>query len=206
VTADLRHFWPSWLEDSLRVQVQAAYAGRAGYHDVLHLTEVLEHVADLMDPEDPAREAVLLAAWFHDVVYDGQADDEERSARRAETALAGTRLAVEVGRLVRLTRGHRPAADDRPGQVLCDADLAILAAPPDRYAAYVRGVRAEYPEVGDADFAAGRTAVLRDLLAKPTLFSTPVARERWEQPARANVEAEVRSLTSSRPGRRSRHR
>ncbi|HYO40490.1 MAG TPA: maleylpyruvate isomerase N-terminal domain-containing protein [Nocardioidaceae bacterium] len=193
---DLRRFWPPWLDDAVRAEVQAAYAGRVGgYHDLRHLTEVLEHVEELMPPDDPAREAVLLAGWFHDVVYDGKADDEERSARRAETVLAGTGLEAEVGRLVRLTSTHRPAAHDRPGQVLCDADLAVLAAGPERYAAYVHGVRAEYSAVSDADFAAGRAAVLRDLLAKPTLYSTPEARERWEPRARGNVEREVRSLT-----------
>ncbi len=195
---DLRRYWPPWLDDAVRAEVQDAYAGReGGYHDLRHLTEVLEHVEELMAPDDPAREPVLLAAWFHDVVYDGQGDDEERSARRAETVLAGTGLEAEVGRLIRLTRTHRPAEQDRPGQVLCDADLAVLAAGPERYAAYVRGVRAEYSTVPDADFAAGRAAVLEDLLAKPTLFSTAAARERWEHRARANVEQEVRSLRSS---------
>jgi predicted metal-dependent HD superfamily phosphohydrolase len=38
--------------------------------------------------------------------------------------------------------------------------------------------------------------VLRDLLAKPTLFHTVEARRRWEDRARANVEREVRSLAA----------
>jgi predicted metal-dependent HD superfamily phosphohydrolase len=139
---------------------------------------------------------VLLAGWFHDVVYDGQADDEERSAAFAENALAGTTVAGEVARLVRLTHDHRPADDDPAGQVLCDADLAVLAADPARYESYAAGVRSEYAHVSDADFAAGRVAVLRDLLAKPSLFHTTVARQRWERDARANVEREVSELTS----------
>jgi predicted metal-dependent HD superfamily phosphohydrolase len=192
---DLAPFWPRWLDVALRTELQAAYAGSdRGYHDLRHLTEVLGHVEELMDPDDPAREGVLLAAWFHDVVHDGRADDEERSARRAEDALAGTSVAPEVARLVRLTRTHRPAGDDRAGQVLCDADLAILASGPDRYASYVRGVRSEYASLPDADFAAGRKAVLLDLLAKPSLFHTEAARRRWEQRARANVERELATL------------
>ena len=66
---------------------------------------------------------------------------------------------------MRLTEHHDPAADDLAGQVLCDADLAILAAPPDRYDAYLAGVRRDYAHVSDTDFAAGRAAVLRDLAA-----------------------------------------
>jgi predicted metal-dependent HD superfamily phosphohydrolase len=78
--------------------------------------------------------------------------------------------------------------------VLCDADLGILAADPDRYAAYTVGVRREYAHVPDADFATGRATVLRALLAKPTLFHTGLARDLWEARARANVEAELARL------------
>ena len=196
---DLRRFWPDRLEDGLRERLEASYGdSRRGYHDLRHLREVLEHVDELVGPGDPAREAVLLAAWFHDAEYDGRPDDEERSARLAEDSLEqplGSRLAGEVARLVRLTATHRPAEDDTSGQVLCDADLAILAARPERYTDYVDGVRREHAHVKDADFAAGRAAVLRDLLAKPTLFHTAVARQRWEARARENVEAELSSLT-----------
>jgi predicted metal-dependent HD superfamily phosphohydrolase len=195
----LRRFWPAGLPDSLRARLEAAYddPGR-GYHDRLHLAEVLGHVDDLIAADDPAREAVLLAAWFHDAVYDGGGDDEERSARLAEQELAGSPadLVAEVARLVRLTRTHRPADDDRAGMALCDADLAILAAGDERYADYVRGVRSEYAHVSDADFAAGRSAVLLDLLAKPTLFHLPKARARWEVRARDNVRRELARLTT----------
>ena len=193
----LVRLWPGRLDPGLRARLMDAYGGsERGYHDLRHLREVLEHVEELMEPDDPARETVLLAAWFHDAVYDGQGDDEERSARLAEQELAGTPVAGEVARLVRLTRDHRPAADDRPGQVLCDADLAILAANPVRYATYVAGVRGEYAWVPDPDFDAGRAAVLDDLLAKPTLFHTATARERWERRARDNM---ARELTVLRP-------
>ena len=194
---DLTRFWPTWLDAELRARLETAYddSGRS-YHDLRHLAEVLEHVDELMAPDDPFREPVLLAGWFHDVVYDGQDDDEERSARWAESALAGTTVAAEVARLVRLTRTHRPDEHDHAGQVLCDADLAVLAAGPARYASYVQGVRSEYRQVSDAVFAAGRVAVLRDLLAKPTLFHTTAARRRWERDARANVEREISALTS----------
>lgn len=192
--SDLARLWPARLPAALRERLEAAYGSGRGYHDLRHLTEVLEHVDELMAADDPARDAVLLAAWFHDAVYDGQGDDEERSARLAETSLDGTPLAGEVARLVRLTATHRPAADDHAGQVLCDADLGILAADPERYASYVAGVRREYAHVPDPAFAAGRLAVLRHLLAKPTLFHTRLARDRWETRARANVAREIEAL------------
>jgi predicted metal-dependent HD superfamily phosphohydrolase len=195
---DLRARWPLAGADDLRERLMAAYgAPSRGYHDLTHLAEVLAHV-DLLAGEADDLEAVTLAAWFHDAVYDGGADDEERSAAWAEEALpaagVGPARVAEVGRLVRLTATHRPAPHDRDGQVLSDADLAILAAGRERYAAYVAGVRAEHPAVPDDDFRRGRAAVLRDLLAKPELFHSARARGLWEGPARANVQQELAAL------------
>lgn len=195
--SDLARFWPEWLPVALRDQLETAYGeSRRGYHDLLHLAEVLVHVDELVSEDDPSREVVLVAAWFHDAVYDGQGDDEERSARLAESALEGTPIVPEVARLVRLTASHRPDEGDHAGQVLCDADLAILAAGTERYATYTVGVRREYAHVPDADFAAGRAAILRDLLAGPSLFHTKLARDRWESRARTNVKDEIERLES----------
>jgi predicted metal-dependent HD superfamily phosphohydrolase len=168
------------------------------YHDQVHLGAVLDHVEALAGhAADP--DAVRLAAWYHDAVYNGAPDDEEQSAQLARTDLAGLglprTLVEETARLVRLTAAHDPAPGDRNGEVLCDADLAILAAEATTYGRYVAAVREEYAHVPDDDFRAGRARVLIQLLALPALFRTPLGRERWEAAARANVEAELRTLT-----------
>jgi len=96
---------------------------------------------------------------------------------------------------VLLTAGHDPAPDDADGAVLCDADLAILAADPEAYAAYTRAVRAEYAHVPDDAFRTGRAAVLQGLLDLPALFRTPHGHAMWEPRARANLRTELRNLT-----------
>ena len=65
-----------------------------------------------------------------------------------------------------LTATHDVADDDRDGAVLCDADLAVLAAGAARYSSYVEGVRREYGHLDDATFADGRAAVL-SVAARP---------------------------------------
>jgi predicted metal-dependent HD superfamily phosphohydrolase len=167
------------------------------YHDLRHLAAVLGLVARLeAAASDPA--AVRLAAWYHDVVYDPRrGDNEQVSAERAAVGLRGlvpgARLA-EVRRLVLLTAGHDPEPGDANGAVLCDADLAVLAGPPDAYAAYASAVRAEYGHLTDAEFTAGRITVLEHLLALPALFRTPDAARRWAEPARANLTTELALL------------
>ena len=170
------------------------------YHDARHLLEVLDAV-DAMVDEASDITAVRLAAWFHDAVYDVRAsDNEERSARLAESVLPAydveDKAVAEVARLVRLTRTHDPEPGDANGEVLCDADLAILASDPARYATYIDGVRAEYRHVDDRSFAEGRSAVLRDLLALPTLFRTVHGQAAWEARARANVLRELDHLST----------
>lgn len=168
------------------------------YHTTEHLAAVLDGVDALAAEADDA-DAVRLAAWFHDAVYDpARSDNEERSAVLAERMLPGTGrpagVIAEVARLVRLTATHDPREGDRNGAVLSDADLAILAADPERYAAYAAAVREEYAAVPEEDFRAGRADVLRSLLALPALFRTQHGHERWEEAARHNLRTELMLL------------
>ncbi|MFF3116050.1 hypothetical protein ACFVSN_43560 [Kitasatospora sp. NPDC057904] len=168
------------------------------YHTADHLRAVLRHVDGLAaHAADP--DAVRLAAWFHDAVYrPDRSENEERSAALAVRALTAAGLpaarTAEVERLVLLTVTHDPAPGDRDGEVLCDADLAVLGGTPEAYAAYAAAVREEYGFVPEPDFRAGRAAVLRRLLALPALYRTPAAHERLTAPARANLAAELELL------------
>jgi predicted metal-dependent HD superfamily phosphohydrolase len=205
---DLRQAWQELL-DPLTTCPQAAATGQAlirswaeparRYHTLAHLRDVLEGVNQLGAHATDVV-SVRLAAWYHDAVYNGRPDDEANSAARAETELAGLGLApariAEVGRLVRLTAGHRPGPGDRNGETLCDADLKILASSADRYAGYTAAVRAEHSGLPDEVFCAGRARVLRALLDTPTLLHTPHARRHWETRARTNLTRELRTLVA----------
>ncbi|MER5444716.1 hypothetical protein ABT065_03615 [Streptomyces sp. NPDC002764] len=174
------------------------------YHTLAHLVAVLDHVDTLEEyADDP--DAVRLAAWFHDAVYHpDRSENEERSARLAERALTEAGVpddtTAEVARLVRLTVTHDPADGDRDGQVLCDADLAVLASPPAAYAAYTAAVREEYHFVPNDAFRAGRADILRQLLALPRLFRTPYGQEKWEATARYNLSSELEILSTAVEG------
>jgi predicted metal-dependent HD superfamily phosphohydrolase len=166
------------------------------YHDLAHLAAVLGLVAGLPGATDPG--AVRLAAWYHDIAYDPQrTDNEEVSGARARVGLRGLvpdARVDEVERLVLLTAGHDPAPDDANGAVLCDADLAVLAGPPEAYASYASAVREEYGHLSDAEFTAGRIAVLEHLLALPALYRTAEAARLWAGRATANMTAELTLL------------
>lgn len=173
------------------------------YHTLAHLTAVLDRVDELADHADDP-DVVRLAAWFHDAVYlPDRSENEERSARLAERALpeAGVSAAKteEVARLVRLTVTHDPADDDRDGQVLCDADLAVLASAPSAYAAYTAAIREEYQFVPNDAFREGRADILRRLLGLRSVFRTPYGQEHWEATARYNLRGELDMLSTPLP-------
>lgn len=173
--------------------------GRA-YHGLGHLSAVLDRLAALADGGAQVTRAVTVAAWFHDAVHDGATPaDELASAELAATLLAGhlpPAETAEVGRLVLLTIDHVTAADDLPGQALCDADLGVLGGSPQEYLGYAAQVREEYASVPEADFRRGRATILRAILDRPAIFRTAPARALWEGAARRNVAAEIDRLTS----------
>ena len=185
--------WPLPEHTDLRDRLLAAYSDHRGYHDLRHLSEVLTRIAEL---GEAANTEVVLAAWFHDAVYDDVGHNEERSAQLALSELADIDGvdAEEVARLVRLTTTHSAGPDDRNGAVLCDADLAILAAGPERYAEYVAGVRKEYAAFSLEEFRVGRLAILERLAMKRSLFHTDHATAAWGRAARANLLAEIQVL------------
>jgi predicted metal-dependent HD superfamily phosphohydrolase len=177
------------------------------YHTTLHLAaalDALEVVAAEARVSERALWRARLALWFHDAVHDGVArQDEERSAELVAELLgplAGPGVSAEdlseVARLVMVTAEHDPASDDVVGGLVSDADLAVLGGSPAVYTRYTRQVRAEYCDVPDPLFRAGRAQVLRALLDGGPLFRTAPAAARWQATAEANLRDELAVLAA----------
>ncbi len=192
--------WDATLphQEQIGVELLARYAEpHRRYHTAHHLARVLRTVDELADDHDLF--LVRLAAWFHDAVYAipvGQLPNEEASARLALRELSRAGLEQEdltqVARLVRLTATHTPGSRDPEGELLCDADLEILAASPEEYAAYAAAIRAEYAAVPEAAFVAGRLEIMTPL-AEGDIFRTAKGRALTDA-ARVNVIAECGAL------------
>ncbi len=168
------------------------------HHDRRHLRAILNWIERLAEPKNDLFR-VRLAGWFHDAVYaivPGQLTNEEASARLAVADLSRCGLEQEdlneIARLIRLTATHRANSADVDGALLCDADLAILAAPPEQYRRYVADVRAEHSTTSDDVFARGRFDILASLGCR-TIFHTPAGRE-LESAAQTNLVAEAYEL------------
>ncbi|WP_410649272.1 hypothetical protein [Amycolatopsis sp. cmx-4-54] len=180
------------------------------YHDLRHVTAVAHDSGDLavaFGLGSRERALVAVAAWTHDVVYDARPGEDERASAawtRDELTNAGVPEAdVErAGELVLSTIHHSAPDNDLLATALLDADLAILGATPERYEEYANGVRAEYSIYSDEDWRAGRTAVLENLLARPRLYRSDIARARWESKARGNLANELTRWRDADPHHR----
>lgn len=190
--------------------LQAWEQPHRAYHHSGHLSQMLADLDRLYTAckQGATPLALVLAAWFHDAVYEGApGEDERRSEQLAAASLeplvtAGLLSEEElqlVRFLVRTTATHElPESTELPAgynpadiEFFLDADMAILAAEPARYRRYLRGVRSEYSHFDDEAFRTGRTTFLHSVLERERIFLSERARELWEEPARVNLRAEL---------------
>jgi predicted metal-dependent HD superfamily phosphohydrolase len=172
------------------------------FHNLRHLVSVLARVDELTE-ETHEPDVVRLAAWYHGAVFASDlaathanrgGEDETASADVAQAELVALGVpearARHVHDLVVYLARHTPNPADPDSAVLCDADLAMLAVEPQRYKSYLEDLRAEYAHIPKGDFLRARRHILRKLLARTSLFVSPLS-ERWEEPARQNLSAEL---------------
>ena len=211
--AELRAWWGElgdgsvvWAEvgDALLCRWQEPHRG---YHDTRHLHDVLINLDLLWASGAELPRAALLAAWYHDAIYEGvPGQDERASAALARHDLEALGLLdAEAEQVARLVLSTDPSSEDGlipadagAAALLGDADLAILAASDQRYREYVDGVRREYAHVPPLEFVEGRLRILQDFLARRELFRTPTASKLWDQRARMNLTTEIRELSAER--------
>lgn len=179
------------------LEARCSEEGRA-YHNLAHIAHCLDELRGY--PGDLAQiDAVEYALWFHDAVYDPRAkDNEERSAGLAsETARkAGLpeEFANQAARLI-LATNHVATPDSPEAELLVDIDLSILGQPEAVFNRYEHEIRREYAWVPEGEFARGRSRVLEAFASRPSIYSTPFFRAKYESAARANLARSIIRLS-----------
>lgn len=172
------------------------------YHNLRHLADCLQLLDEYaVLATDPV--AVEFAIWFHDIVCDPRAaDNEERSAAIAAEFLSTTPYAAMVADFIMATK-HGASALTGDAALICDIDLRILGRSPAEYAAYAEAIRQEYAWVPLAKYAEGRSRVLNGFLDRPALFTHAEFQQRFGTQARVNLGWEIGKLAElavSSPG------
>jgi predicted metal-dependent HD superfamily phosphohydrolase len=188
------------LGDAMAIARTAYDSPGRHYHTWAHIEACLREAASLRFDDPLAVHAALL---FHDAIYvAGARDNEAQSARLAAASLQGhasfdTARIARVEHLILLTASHGALPADAPDddKRLIDIDLSILAAPPAVYRQYAQDVRLEWVPrvVSEAQYAQGRAAFLRGVLAAPRIFHSAEFAAR-EGAARTNIAQELAAL------------
>jgi predicted metal-dependent HD superfamily phosphohydrolase len=186
--------WGRWryetrLYDEVRQRLDEPHRA---YHNATHILACLRE-ADTYVPKTIDRVPLDLAIWYHDVVYDTKAvDNEERSAALFREHSERMGLSLEVVQLVQAcilaTKHGEISASIHPViKTMLDVDLSILGAEPTVFDTYDEAIRREYWWVVEDVYRFSRKRILEGFLAKRRLYHTDTFYQRYEGPARLNL-------------------
>lgn len=160
------------------------------YHTLAHIEHCLdefEHVRHLAKNPD----SIEMALWFHDVIYDTKAkDNEEKSAELAQDVARSAGLSAQFGKkvidLIRATT-HQEVLSDPDAQLIVDIDLSALGLPATVFDENTAKIRKEYAWVPEDAFVTGRSKILKSFLRRKHIYVTKFFRKKYEARARRNI-------------------
>ncbi len=179
------------------------------YHNAGHILDCLEQFdayirAEATLPEwrsFPRQGSVVeveAALWFHDVVYDPRAkDNEEQSVRFMERMLFEAQVSQAVIERIAeriMATKHQTPPQSPADALIIDIDLSILGRIPEPFEAYDKAIREEYAWVPWKEYRHGRVQVLKHFLDRKPIYCIPFFQKRYESQARVNLEKKIREL------------
>ena len=165
------------------------------YHDARHVLACLKAL-DSFPGKIHNHNAIELAIWFHDSIYDPKASDNElQSAVYFRQEFQAFASGIEkVERLIMATRHSEIEPKEPDERLIVDIDLGILGAPPGRYKLYAEDIRLEYAHVEDDQYRVGRGQVLKSFLGRKQIYKTRHFRKLLEDQTRKNLLVELEEL------------
>jgi len=160
------------------------------YHTASHIEHCL-HQFDLAADRMNDPDAVEMAVWFHDAIYEIPGKDNELRSAELFAAMAGGRGSEQfrdkVHRLIMATTHLDPPPQTLDEEFMLDIDLSSFGRPWDEFLGDSRAVRAELAHMSDAEFYPRQKKFLESLAARSRFCFTEFFRERHERRARENI-------------------
>ena len=159
------------------------------YHTMAHIDCCLEyfdrcqHVAS--DPD-----AIEMAIWFHDCIYEVGAQDNEARSRDWFLDVSNRHLDSDFRNVVDILimdTVHRTEPETSDGKLLADIDLTSFGLPWEHYMRDGDNVRREMALDTDPDKGGNKFAFLDALLTRPSIYFSPYYKEHFEAGARKNL-------------------
>jgi predicted metal-dependent HD superfamily phosphohydrolase len=163
----------------------------------------IEHIDYCLEMFDQVRElcanpdAVELAIWFHDAVYDFPVDDNERLSAEYFLTVSQGKLPEDLRQLVFdqvIVTDHRSTPTDSDQQLLIDIDLSSFGQPWERFLKDGANVRLEMSYIEDTEFYESQIAFMSQLLNRTHFYGSEWFQKHFEQNARGNVTRYLQTL------------
>jgi len=162
------------------------------YHNETHLSDIF-HLYDQLSLCDSE---LILAVFYHDVIYEGLPFNYEmRSARYAKNSL--TKLNLKSDRIQKIenfilaTKHFEPTIYSKDVGLFLDLDLSILGSSNEKYLNYASQIRKENAILPELIYKYLRKRVLNKILKKTFIYHTDFFRQRYEEQARINITGEI---------------
>ena len=176
------------------------------YHDLTHIEACLNIFNELalktirtdttlnIDECYNILHTLELAIWFHDIVYDPQAsNNEERSVDALKQFCKDFEINKNIMNdaegLIMMTKSHNESMMVHY-KLMNDVDLSILGESPKAFWAYEHGIRKEYSFVPDDVYRVERCKIMKHFADKEKhgkLFQTELFYEKFNNQARENL-------------------
>lgn len=174
------------------------------YHTLYHIDRMLFLLSKHGDQIQKII-VVVLAIFFHDIVYDPKRNDNETQSIELFKLFAGdAELPQEtieyVSAFISATITHSldvsltPLKNGEDLKLFLDFDLEVLSREECQYKAYADQIRMEYNHVSQREYCIGRTKVLSSFLDRDRIYFSDIFHDTCEINARRNVRNELKTL------------
>lgn len=187
--------------EDLFTQLVASYsAADRAYHNLSHIRTLVDLSASIRQRIEDYQ-ALSLAIWFHDAIYNTRKNDnEEMSARFAVKTLGRFKIPIDTlavsCEMIIASREHRKNGFSEDINFFLDLDLAILGSEESVYLDYASAIREEYRWAPDPLYYKGRKKVLERYLERESIYLTTELAQLFEEKARRNMARELESLAA----------
>jgi predicted metal-dependent HD superfamily phosphohydrolase len=160
------------------------------YHTLNHIEHCLTHLDNISDYLQN-QDAVELAIWYHDVIYNPGAKDNEQLS--ADLFMETTRgrfddsLRDTVYQHIMATLHDDSEIDNNDTKFMVDIDLSSFGLPWPKFSQDSDNLRLEMCGLSDEDFHRKQSTFQQNLMARPRLFKSDYFYENYEQQARQNL-------------------
>jgi len=166
------------------------------YHSQRHILFCLKQLERIEDSlADIA--AVSLAIWFHDLILDPSANDNEEKSKQLFESLANNHLPEQLikktSALILSTR-HIDAPLNFDECCIQDIDLSTMGEDWDSFVRDVDDLRKEYSHLSNEHFIDVTINFYHDMLGRDKIYNSNYFNEHCEQKARENIKRYMREI------------